>query len=142
MRKEKNIRSFSDWLFSGKNLAIVVIVAVLLIAVTTVIVYKATTDKEQKVTAYLTVEGLGEDLDFKNRVIKIVDGDSVKQIFRYEDYSQKFGKLLFHKNELSMFMGVRAENSKAFHVQIDGMDDNNLDQAFVYEGQTITIKYY
>ena len=142
MRKDKATHTFSDWLFSGKNLAIVVTVAIIVIALATVIIYNATTEKVEKVTAYLTVEGLGEDLEFKNRVIKIVDGDSVKQIFRYEDYSQKFGKLLFHKNELSMFMGVRAENSKAFHVQIDGMDDNNLDQAYVYEGQTITIKYY
>ena len=126
------------------RLFVTIICAVVLIitVVTTVVVINSNKKEVEKVTAYLTVQGLGEDVDFENRVIKIVEDDTVMQIFRYEEYAEQFGKLRFHKNELVMFMDVKAENSKGFHVQIDGIDDNNLDQAYVSEGQTITIKYY
>lgn len=138
--------AISDWLFAGYRLPILIVIAIIAItAVTVTVVVNANKKEEERVTVYLTVSGLGEDVDFERRILKINDGDSVKQIFSkkdYPEYYEQFGTVFVYKNEFRQFMGVESKDGKAFHVRIDGSEDNNLDQAYVYEGQTIEIKYY
>ncbi len=146
MQFKKLLNSIVDWLFVGKRLPIVI---VLLIVVTTGIALTIATTLNKKepetVTAFVTVEGLGEEKDFENRQIKIRDGDSIKEIFSLKNYPnlyEEFGKPLIQYNEFYYFLGVRKTSEKSFYVTIDGLHENNLDQAYVYGGQTIVIKYY
>lgn len=143
---KKFFDAVADWIFVGKRLPILIVAAILIIASVTVTVAVTSNKKEEeRVTVYLTVSGLGEGLDCENRVLKIKNDDTVKQIFskaEYPEYYEQFGTVLVHKNEFKKFMGVEAKDGKAFHVTVGGIHDNNLDQAFVSEGQTIEIRYY
>lgn len=135
--------SFSNWLFVGSRLPIIIVAVVLIATTATVlIVSKANGPKTEMVTAYVTIEGFG-DADFENRQIKITDGDSIKDIFslKYPDIYESFKKPLVQYNEFYSFMGFEKTLEKSFSVTIDGLHDNNLDQAYVYGGQTVVIKY-
>ena len=145
----KAIRKFlsavADWIFTGKRLPILVVAAIVVITGVTITILAISNKEEPElVTAYLTVEGLGEDLDFERRVLKIEDGATVKEIFSlkyYPEYYEAFGKPFVQYNEFQSFMGVK-KGEKAFHVLINGIHDSNLDQAYVAAGSTILIKYY
>ncbi len=133
----------ADWLFVGKRLP-VILVAFIIVACTitiTVVSYFNKTETEL-VTAYVTIEGFGDDVDFENRQIKIEDGATVADIFslKYEDIYESFGKPLVQYNAFATFMGVRADADTSFQVTIDGVHDSNLTQAYVYGGQTLKIQ--
>lgn len=142
---KKFLNAVADWIFVGKRLPILIVAAILVItAVTVTIATVASREDEELVTVYLTVKGLGDDVDFEKRALKIRDGDTVKEIFslkKYPDYYETFGRPFVQYNEFKSFMGVKA-GAKTFHVQINGMHDNNLDQAYVAAGSTILIEYY
>lgn len=142
---KKFFKDISNWMFVGKRLPII-IAAFILIATTATIMIVAGINKTEVETAtvYVTVKGLGEDIDFENRQIKIKDGASIKEIFslKYPEIYESFGKPLIQYNEFYSLLGVRKTQSKSFHVTIDTLHDNNLDQAYVYGGQTIVIEYY
>ena len=142
---KKFFKSISDWMFVGKRLPII-IAAFILIATTVTIAIVASVNKPEDKTAtvYVTVKGLGEDIDFENRQIKIKDGASIKEIFslKYPDIYESFKRPLIQYNEFYSLLGVRKTETKSFHVTIDTLHDNNLDQAYVYGGQTIVIEYY
>lgn len=95
------------------------------------------------VTVFVTVKGFGDDVDFANRQIKIEDGDSIKNIFsyKYKNIYEDFGKPFIQYNEFKKFMDYEAKDGKSFSVKIDGVFSSNLELAYVYEGQTITIEY-
>lgn len=145
----KKIRNFlsavADWIFTGKRLPILVVAAIVVITGVTVTVLALSNKEERElVTAYLTVEGLGEDLDFERRVLKIEDGATVKEIFSlkyYPEYYEAFGRPFVQYNEFQSFMGVK-KGEKSFHVMVNDIHDTNLDQAYVAGGSTILIKYY
>lgn len=145
----KAIRKFlsavADWIFTGKRLPILVVAAIVVITGVTVTILSLSNKEERElVTVYLTVEGLGEDLDFKRRVLKIEDGATVKEIFslkEYPEYYEAFGRPFVQYNEFQSFMGVK-KGEKAFHVLVNDIHDSNLDQAYVAAGSTILIKYY
>lgn len=144
MQKIKQFfKALSDWLFVGPRLPLIIAAFVVIACVVTAVaVSNANKPKDDIVTAYVTVSGLGEK-DFSNRQIKIVDGDSIKQIFslEYESIYNDFGKPLVQYNEFYSFLGVKKTLEKSFHVKVDDLHENNLDQAYVYGGQTITITY-
>ncbi len=144
MQKLKQLlKAFVDWLFVGSRLPVIIAAFVLIACVVTVlVVVDANKPEDNTVTAYVTVVGLGEN-DFANRQIKIKDGDSLKQIFslEYENIYNDFKKPLIQYNEFYSFLGVKKTAEKSFYVKIDDLHENNLDQAFVYGGQTITITY-
>lgn len=139
------LSNVADWIFTGKRLPVLVVAAILIITgVTLTILHFSNKEEPELVPVYLTVEGLGEDLDFERRVLKIQDGDTVKEIFslkKYPEYYEAFGKPFVQYNEFQSFMGVK-KGEKTFHVQINGVHDTNLDQAYVAKGSTILIKYY
>ena len=137
------LKAFTDWLFVGSRLPVIIAAFVVVACVVTVLaVINANKPKDNTVTAYVTVVGLGEN-DFANRQIKINDGDSLKQIFslEYPDIYNDFKKPLIQYNEFYSFLGVKKTAEKSFYVKIDDLHENNLDQAFVYGGQTVTITY-
>lgn len=138
-------KAVSDWLFVGKRLPILVVALILILSsVTVTVVYHYNSPETELVSAYVTIKGFGDDVDFENRQIRIEDGTAIADIFslKYESIYESFGRPLIQYNAFKTFMGVRADASKSFHVTIDGMFDNNLSQAYVYEGQTITVSYY
>ena len=146
MQNIKNFfRALTNWIFVGKRLPII-IAAFIVIATTVTISVVATLNKPESniATAYVTVKGLGEGKDFENRQIKFEDGDTVKEIFslKYPDIYESFGRPLIQYNEFYSLLGVRKTQTKSFHVTIDTLHDNNLDQAYVYGGQTVVIEYY
>ena len=137
-------KKLSDWLFVGKRLPIIIAAFILIACVVTVaVVMHVNGVGDNKVTAYVTVKGFGEDVDFENRQIRIEDGISLKEIFSYdyEDIYASFGKPLIEYNEFKSFLGVKKSNGRGFQVSIDGIFTSNLDQAYVYEGQTVVIEY-
>ncbi len=142
---KKFFKSISDWMFVGKRLPII-IAAFIIIATTVTITIVASLNKTQDEigTAYVTVKGLGEGKDIENRAIKIEDGDTIKEIFslKYPEIYEAFGRPLIQYNEFYSLLGVRKTTSKAFHVTIDTLHENNLDQAYVYGGQSVVIEYY
>ncbi len=142
---KKFFQNIVNWMFVGKRLPIIIalfIVAVTAVTITVVASFNKTEDKIG--TVFVTVKGLGEGKDFENRQIKIEEGDSIKEIFslKYPDIYEEFGRPLIQYNEFYSFLGVRKTESKSFHVTIDTLHDNNLDQAYVYGGQTVVIEYY
>lgn len=142
---KKFFKSLTNWIFVGKRLPIIIAVFIIVATAVTITVVASFNKQEQEIgTAYVTVKGLGDGKDFENRQIKIEEGDTVKEIFslKYPDIYEAFGRPLVQYNEFYSFMGVRKTESKAFHVTIDTLHDNNLDQAYVYGGQTIVIEYY
>lgn len=143
-RKNNFLTALSDWVFVGKRLPLIIVlfvVAIASVSITVVTYYNS--DTANTVTAYVTVEGLGEK-DFENRQIKIADGETVADIFslKYEKIYEDFGMPFVQYNRFSTFMGVRATDGKSFHVTIDGVFESNLTQAYVYGGQTVVISYY
>ena len=138
-------KALINWMFVGKRLPII-IAAFIIIATTATIAVVTTLNKDDTkiATAYVTVKGLGEGKDFENRQIKIKDGDTIKEIFslKYPDIYESFGRPLIQYNEFYSLLGVRKTQSKSFHVTIDTLHDNNLDQAYVYGGQKVVIEYY
>ena len=145
----QNIKNFFkgviNWMFVGKRLPIIIAVFILVATAATITVVATLNKPESNIaTAYVTVKGLGEGKDFENRQIKIEDGDTIKQIFslKYPDIYEAFGKPLIQYNEFYSLLGVRKTQTKSFHVTIDTLHDNNLDQAYVYGGQTVVIEYY
>ena len=146
MQAIKNVlNAIADWIFKGKRLPILVVTAiVLIVAATLTILHFSNKEEVELVSVYLTVEGLGEELDFEKRVLKIEDGATVKEIFslkEYPEYYEAFGRPHVRYNEFQSFMGVQ-KGDKSFHVMINGVHDTNLDQAYVNAGSTILIKYY
>ena len=136
-------RKISDWLFVGKRLPIIIVAFVIIaVTATVVIVYSMNKPDPYDATIYLTVEGLG-DLDFKNRQIKIKDGDPVADVFslKYENIYEEFGQPFIRNNEFQSFMGVKKTAEKSFRVKIDGIHDNALDNAYLRDGQVLTITY-
>ncbi len=142
---KKFFNAVADWIFTGKRLPILVVALIVIITGVTITVLTLSNKEERElVTAYLTVEGLGEELDFERRVLKIEDGATVKEIFslkEYPEYYEAFGRPFVQYNEFQSFMGVE-KGDKSFHVMINGIHDTNLDQAYVAEGSTILIRYY
>ena len=142
---KKFLSSVADWIFTGKRLPILVVAVILVITGVTIGIL-AVSNKEdvELVSVYLTVEGLGEELDFEKRVLKIEDGATVKEIFslaEYPEYYEAFGRPFVQYNEFQSFMGVK-KGEKSFHVMVNDIHDSNLDQAYVAAGSTILIKYY
>lgn len=142
------IRSFfkavGDWMFVGKRLPIIIVAFILIAATATIsVVYSSNKAENEYVTVYITVKGLG-DKDFENRQISIIDGDALGDIFslKYEKIYNDFGQPFVYKNEFQSFLGVKKTAEKSFHVTIDGTHDNNLENAYVYGGQTVVISYY
>ena len=136
-------KKLSDWIFVGGRLPLI-IAAFVVIAVTVTVSVVVTLNKTDSAnaTVYVVVTGL-EDKDIERR-INIQDGDSVMDVFslKYEDIYNDFGKPLIRYNEFYSFMGVKKTADKAFHVKIDGKFDSNLEYAYLYDGQTLTISYY
>ncbi len=142
---KKFFKSISDWMFVGKRLPIIIAAFILIATTVTILIVSGINNTDNElVTAFVTVKGLGEDIDFENRQIKIKDGASIKEIFslQYPDIYESFKRPLIQYNEFYSLLGVRKSTSKSFHVTIDTLHDNNLDQAYVYGGQTIVIEYY
>lgn len=142
---KKFLSAVADWIFTGKRLPILVVTAIVVIAAATVTILSLSNKEERElVSVYLTVEGLGEELDFEKRVLKIEDGATVKEIFslkEYPEYYEAYGRPFISYNEFKSFMGIKA-GDKGFHVMVNGIHDTNLDQAYVAAGSTILIKYY
>ncbi len=137
-------KKVSDWLFVGKRLPIIIVVFVIIaVSVTVAVVSKFYGEQPELSTIYVTIEGFG-DRDFENKQIKIEDGDSVKDVFslKYKKIYEEFGQPFIQYNEFSYFMGERKTVDKSFHVTIDGRFDSNLENAFLYDGQTLVISYY
>lgn len=137
-------KKMSDWLFVGYRLPILIVAAILLATTVTVaIVYSCNKTETTLVSAFVTIKGFGDGVDFENRQIKIEDGDSIKNIFshKYKNIYESFGKPYVENNEFHNFMGKYKENGRYFQVTIDGKFDSNLDQAYVYGGQTVVIEY-
>ncbi len=132
-------------MFVGKRLPIIIAAFILIATTVTVTIVASMNKPEDKTgTAYVTVKGLGDNKDFEKRQIKIEEGDTVKEIFslEYPDIYEAFGRPLIQYNEFYSLLGVRKTTSKSFHVTIDTLHENNLDQAYVYGGQEIVIEYY
>ena len=143
-RIAKFFKNLSDWIFVGKRFPILLVTLIIIGVFATVItVSQMTKEKDELVTVFLTVSGLG-DQDFENRQIQVYDSDSLANIFslKYENIYNEFGKPFVYKNEFYSFLGVEKTPTKSFHVTIYGIHDNNLSNAYVYEGQTIAISYY
>ncbi len=125
---KKFFDSIINWMFVGKRLPII-IAAFILVATTVTIVIVSSLNKPESelVTAYVTVKGLGDDVDFENRQIQIEDGDTIKEIFslKYPGIYEDFGRPLVQYNEFYSFLGVRKTSSKAFHVTIDTLHDKS-----------------
>ena len=137
-------RAVGDWLFVGKRLPLIIVALILaLTALTVSIVYSLNNTDDELVTVYVTVEGLG-DKDFENRQIKVKDGEALRDVFslKYEEIYNDFGQPFVYKNEFYSLLGVEKTKEKSFHVTIDGLHDNNLENAYVYGDQTVVISYY
>ncbi len=142
---KKFFKSITDWMFVGKRLPIIIAAFILIATTATIMIVAGVNNTEKELaTVYVTVKGLGEDIDFENRQIKVEDGASIKEIFslKYPDIYESFKRPLIQYNEFYSLLGVRKTESKSFHVTIDTLHDNNLDQAYVYGGQTVVIEYY
>ncbi len=139
-------KKLTDWLFVGARLPILIIAFIVVAAAVTVTVVSIVNRPESTtVTAFVTVRGLDdESKNFTKRQISIEDGDAVSDIFslKYEDIYNAFGKPYVEYNEFATLLGVRKTSEKSFHVTIDGVQESNLSQAYVYGGQTVTISYY
>lgn len=138
------LKRVNDWIFQGAHLPVLLAVFIIAtVAVTVTVVSILNRPESETVTVYVTVQGLDEN-NFENRQISITDGDTIANIFslKYEDIYESFGRPLIQYNEFQSFMGTKKTTEKSFHVTIDGVFDNNLSQAYVYEGQTIVISYY
>lgn len=143
-RVSQFFKKLSDWIFVGKRLPVILVVFILVACVVTVsIVMHLNKPESELVTAFVTIKGFGEDVDFENRQIKIKEGASIKEIFSYDYQSiyESFGKPLIQYNEFYSFMGKKKENGKYFQLTIDGLFESNLDQAYVYGGQTVVVEY-
>ena len=142
---KKFFHNIVNWMFVGKRLPIIIALFIVVVTAVSITVVASFNEMDSKIgTVYVTVKGLGEGKDFENRQIKIEEGDSIKEIFslKYPDIYESFGRPLIQYNEFYSFLGVRKTESKSFHVTIDTLHDNNLDQAYVYGGQTVVIEYY
>ena len=137
-------KSIANWMFVGKRFPIILVLFIIVAVFATILTVSHINNKDDElVTVYVTVKGLG-DQDFENRQIKIKDSDTIADIFslKYENIYNEFGKPFVYKNEFYSFMGVEKTAQKSFHVTIDGIHDNNLSNAYVFEGQTIVVSYY
>ena len=145
MSKFQNFfRKLSDWVFVGKRLPLIIAIFVIVaVTVTVGIVVSLNKTDSANATVYVTVTGLG-DKDIENRRINIVDGEAVMDVvsLKYESIYNDFGQPLVRYNEFYSFMGVKKTAEKSFHIQIDGKFDSNLETAYLYDGQTLTISYY
>ena len=74
-------------------------------------------------------------------VVESNDLASAAGIFA-EEMKKDFGKPFVYKNEFYSLLGVEKTAQRGFHVTIDGIHNNNLSNAYVYENQTVVISYY
>ena len=133
-----------DWLFVGKRLPIIIAAFVIIaVSITAWIVIDMNKVDPYGATVFVTIKGF--DNDFENRQIKIeTNGDTVKEIFslKYPEVYEAFGKPFIHKNVFSKFMNKKATPEGAhFQVTIDGDIHRNLENAYVFDQQTIVIEY-
>ena len=138
-------KRLNDWIFQGMHLPVIIAVFIIAaVAITVTIVSILNRPESNIVTVFVTVEGLEDGNNFENRQIKITDGDTISNIFslKYNEIYEAFGRPLIQYNEFQSFIEKKKTAEKSFHVTIDGVFDNNLSQAYVYEGQTIVISYY
>ena len=140
----KFFKAIGDWMFVGKRFPIILASFILIaIAATITTVSILNKPEDELVTVFVTVKGLGEK-DFENRQIRVKDSDTLAQIFslEYKEIYNDFGKPFVYKNEFYSLLGVEKTAQRGFHVTIDGIHNNNLSNAYVYENQTVVISYY
>jgi hypothetical protein len=100
-------------------------------------------EKKVMVPVYLTVSGLGEGKDMTQRELMVEDNTSVALIFSLEhpEIYEEFQQPLVMNNTFQSFLGVKPTSSKRFYVKVDGTYENNVTQAFIWEGAVVEIEY-
>lgn len=100
-------------------------------------------ERAEIVPVYVTVTGLGEGKDMERRELRVEESATIGEIFslKYPEYYEDFQQPLVMNNVFQSFLGVRPTASKQFYVKIDGTYENNLTQAFTYQGCIIEIEY-
>jgi hypothetical protein len=139
---KKIVRAF-QWI--GKHWAVsLAVFLTVAITVTSVVCWNLFgKEKKEIVPIYLTITGMGDGKDMKDRELLVQDDASIAEIFSleypkiYEDFEQP----LVMNNVFFSFLGVRPSGSKQFYVKIDGTYENNLTQAFIRDGAVVEIEY-
>ena len=137
---------FGAFRWIGKHWAIsLTIFLILAITLTTIVCWNAFgKEKPEYGPVFITVEGLGEGRDMKERELTVDVSQTVSEIFSMKnpEIYEAFGHPLVENNEFRSFLGVQKNSQKRFHVTVDGQQEKILTQAYVRSGAEILIQYY
>lgn len=99
-------------------------------------------EKKEYITIFVSVSGMGEGRDTEKQKLTVEYNDSLSNVFssKYPDIYERFQPLVLD-NTFDSFMGVRAKKTADFQVTINGTNENNLTQAYTYQGCHVLIEY-
>jgi hypothetical protein len=107
--------------------------------------------KEDPVSVFVTVSGLGEGKDMVKREYVVENYESLSEMFssKYEQIYKDFEDPLVANNTFRSLLSVSPSGGKRFYVTIGSTatadstvtDANNLTQSYIYSGCEILIEY-